>query len=261
MECDIYSVTAGIIKSLDHDLEASYTKAILAELRNSINRSNHYSGIVWQLLFERLPKDFLNNHRNGNLTKEERVILSTMQLYAIHQQGKQESVNSNFKEHFNDAGHFSIQFDGNNFYLDAKGSSDDKFTSQRMVTFKNINKLTEYMEQWKSKLAQDPFADSGYVVNLGGSLSNYRIRLNDKVALDRRFNRMITSSTYEELLNNLRHLIKIVKAKSLITINYPKLAKDLYQFMGSDKDREKVQLMWSQSYYFNNDKEENTDEK
>ncbi|TPR39918.1 type I-E CRISPR-associated protein Cse2/CasB [Apilactobacillus micheneri] len=266
MEETIYSVTAGIIKSLDSDLESSYTKSILAELRNSINRDNDYSGIVWQLLFDKLPKDFLNNHRDGNLTKEESVILNTLQLYSVHQQGKNESVNLEEKEYVNDAGHFCVQYDGHNYHLDMKKSSDDQFTNHRV--FQDASKLSKYVEEWASNFDKhSPNFDKSssnekkYTINFGGSLSNYRARLNDKTALDRRFNTMMAASTYEEFLNNLRHIIKIVKSKSTVQINYPKLAKDLYEFMGSEKDREKLQLIWSQSYYFKHNTGENSNEK
>lgn len=258
MEESIYSVTASIIKFLNKDLKSSYTKALLAELRNSMNHLNNYSGIVWQLLFEWLPKDFLNKCKNGQFTKEEKVILSTLQLYAIHQQGNDTSVNLDENEHITDAGHFTIQFDSSKFFLDIKTSADSKFTNHRAL--KDSTKLVDYINDWIAKLEKNPTYKSEYPVNFGGSLNNYRFMQNDKTAIDRRFNKMLSSSTYDELLNDLRHLIKIVKAKSVIEINYPNLAKDLYTFIGSEEDKQRVQLMWAQSYYYKNNNEENSDE-
>ena len=58
--------------------------------------------------------------------------------------------------------------------------------------------------------------------NLGYSLNSLR-KGDDSLAIDRRFNTMITSSTFDELSHHLRQLIKLLKAKSDVKINYGKL--------------------------------------
>lgn len=83
--------------------------------------------------------------------------------------------------------------------------------------------------------------------NLGYSLKVLR-REQPSTAADRRFNAMITATTYEELLIHLRHLIRLVKSKDTKTkINYVGLAGDLYSFYsGYDED---VRLAWAKEYY------------
>ncbi len=82
--------------------------------------------------------------------------------------------------------------------------------------------------------------------NVGTSLSHLRIGDNIK-AVDRRFNAMITSTDYEELIYHLRHMISLLKAKTQIKVNYARLAEDLYWFLVDDK--EKVRLKWARKYY------------
>lgn len=96
--------------------------------------------------------------------------------------------------------------------------------------------------------------------DLGSSLKSLRDYDNSN-AIDRRFNVMITSATFEELIHHLRHLIKLLKARSSARINYPRLAQDLYWFQVGASDR--VRLQWAQSYYSQNkpEKEENNHEK
>lgn len=58
---------------------------------------------------------------------------------------------------------------------------------------------------------------------------------------------MITSSTFEELSNHLRHMIRLLKSKSNVQVDYAKLAEDLYQFLRGN--REKIRLSWAREYY------------
>jgi len=84
--------------------------------------------------------------------------------------------------------------------------------------------------------------------NLGTSLK--ALRSEDSSAADRRFNAMITSDTYDELITHLRYLIKLLKSKSaLTTVNYAALARDLFRFQLNEKEREQIRLNWSREYY------------
>lgn len=176
----VYSATSQIINNLSHLLDSSSGKALLANLRNSINRPLSETIDIWPILFENLPESFLGN--GGRLTKEEEAILTTLQLYAIHQQGNSDSV------------------------LGSGGRWD----------------------------------------NIGNSLKSLR-EADNSLAIDRRYNAMITSSTYEELIHHLRQLIRLLKSKSEVKVNYPKLAEDLYWFLRGYE--EKVRLKWARSYY------------
>ena len=174
----VYSTTNKIIFSLEESKELSKTKATLSNLRNSVGRpsAENLEGI--KLLYQFIPEEFYTKY--SKLTYEENAILTTLQLYAIHQQSEVDSVNN-----------------------------------------------TEKKDGWD---------------NVGESIAEIRTEDNF-LSLDRRFNAMITSQSFEELSNHLRQLIKILKgSKELIKINYPKLAQDLYDFArGYD---ERVRLNW-----------------
>lgn len=81
--------------------------------------------------------------------------------------------------------------------------------------------------------------------NIGQSLNC--LRSEDSVAIDRRFNAMITAKDFEELIYHLRQMIKLLKAKEQVKVNYARLAEDLYWF--SRGYPESVRIRWAQSYY------------
>lgn len=84
--------------------------------------------------------------------------------------------------------------------------------------------------------------------SIGKSLGTGR-RADESQALDRRFNAMMTAVTYEEFIYHLRHIIKIVKSKVVITINFARLADDLFWYqMGKNKD---ICFKWATDYYSN----------
>ncbi|MGI6159953.1 MAG: type I-E CRISPR-associated protein Cse2/CasB [Limnochordia bacterium] len=92
---------------------------------------------------------------------------------------------------------------------------------------------------------KDPHAE-GVRSNLGTSFHALRTG-DDSQAVDRRFNAMITASSFEELTNHLRHLIKLLKARTDTKVDYAQLAQDLYWFqMGYQSS---IRLKWSRAYY------------
>lgn len=86
----IGQVTGSLIGMIAAMPDESSRKAILAKLRNSINKPVTENIEVLSLVFSRVPEEFLG--RSGDLTKEEDAIFTTLQLYALHQQGMDESV-------------------------------------------------------------------------------------------------------------------------------------------------------------------------
>lgn len=89
-------------------------------------------------------------------------------------------------------------------------------------------------------------SDSSYKGSIGMSLGIGRDN-DDSEALDRRFNALITASTFSELTYHLRQLIKVVKSKEDMTINFARLADDLFYFqLGIGK---KICFRWAQEYY------------
>lgn len=190
----VESVTRNILNELESEINPSNGRANLANIRNSINRPLTESIDLLPLLFRYLPEDFLSS--DGKLSQEEKAIVTTIQLYALHQQAESESV-----------------------------------------------LLSKDAEKWK---------------NFGYSLSFLR-KGEDSLAADRRFNTMITSSTFEELSHHMRQMIKLLKSKTDAKVNYTKLSGDLYKFLTGYG--EEVKFSWASRYYFvKNEKEEGVEE-
>ena len=84
--------------------------------------------------------------------------------------------------------------------------------------------------------------------NMGTALSKLRSGGNS-VAADRRFNAMIMASTFAELANHLRQLIKLLKAKSDTKVDYPQLAEDLFWVLAGADTAEQVKIRWAKEYY------------
>ncbi len=82
--------------------------------------------------------------------------------------------------------------------------------------------------------------------SIGASLKAGR-NIEDSQALDRRFSAMLTSVTMEECVYHMRHLIKIVRAKNAMTINYGKLANDLFWLQKGKK--KEILFQWAADYY------------
>ena len=190
----VESVTRNILNELESEINSSNGRANLANIRNSINRPLTESIDILPLLFKYLPEDFLSS--DGKLSLEEKAIVTTIQLYSLHQQAESESV-----------------------------------------------LLSKDAEKWK---------------NFGYSLSFLR-KGEDSLAADRRFNTMITSSTFEELSHHMRQMIKLLKSKTDAKVNYTKLSGDLYKFLTGYG--EEVKFSWASRYYFvKNEKEEGVEE-
>ncbi|MDK7063281.1 type I-E CRISPR-associated protein Cse2/CasB [Gardnerella vaginalis] len=86
--------------------------------------------------------------------------------------------------------------------------------------------------------------------NMGTALRTLRSDEGVRGAMDRRFSVMITANDYESFYYYLRQLVRLLKSRTKEnqqSIDYSKLARDLYllQF----EDSEKVRLSWAQEYY------------
>ncbi|WP_019776149.1 type I-E CRISPR-associated protein Cse2/CasB [Streptococcus sobrinus] len=185
----VASTTSKILIKLSKQKDMSSGKAMLARLRQSIGKPISETMAVWPVLFEDLPEEFLG--RSGHTSNEERAILTTLQLYALHQQSLSHSV---------------------------VAGEDNKYQ------------------------------------NIGYSFRQLR-QGEDTTAIDRRFNVMITASTFEELIYHLRHLTTLLKSKSPETkVDYAKLSEDLYWFLRDYQER--VRLSWAREYYKRNFKGE-----
>lgn len=88
---NIYQVTARILNLIGSSLETSSTKANLASLRQSVNKEVHRATGVFPIIFSNIPDEYLG--RTDELTDGERSIILALQLFALHQQGREQSVN------------------------------------------------------------------------------------------------------------------------------------------------------------------------
>lgn len=185
MSKNLYKVTARMIFKLGERLDLSETKAVLSHLRHSIGRDISETVEIWPLVFAEVPLEYLST--SGKPTHQENAILASLQLYALHQQGKSKSVH------------------------ESPGNS------------------------------------------VGKAL--HEIRNSENTALDRRFNVLITSGNFKELITHLRHLISIFKQKSDTKIDYAKLAEDFYWYQRSPESANRMRMRWGQDYYFYQSKE------
>ncbi|MDY6063372.1 MAG: type I-E CRISPR-associated protein Cse2/CasB [Erysipelotrichaceae bacterium] len=177
----VYKTTKRIIKVIE-SMDDPSKKAILAKLRHSIGRSiTEYLDIL-KLVYANFPEEILDI--SEKLLWEEDAIISALQLFALHKQGKKESV---------------IPED------------DEK-------------------------------------LSIGASL-RYLRNNEDSKAVDKRFNGMIVSATYEEFKNHLRHLIKLLKARvDDVKVDYALLAKNLFTIAVGNF--ENVKLTWARDFYY-----------
>ncbi len=191
----VSQVSSKIVSQISSTLDTSTAKASLANLRNSIGKSPNETVDVWQIMFEHMPDEFLG--RDGELTAEETVILNTLQLYALFQQGSVERV-----------------------------------------------ALDQDTSNWE---------------NMGTSFATLRSNA-DKASVDRRFNTMITSTTYDELIYHLRQMFGLLKSKTKgqVKVNFAKLSQDLFWFILGNE--ENVRIAWSREYYRNRNEAEVSNE-
>lgn len=142
MRRDIYRVTADILFKLGERLDVSETKAILSRLRNSIGRDISETVAIWPIVFERVPPEYLSI--NGTPTYQENAILSSLQLYAMHQQGKGISVHVPSKENVGKALHGIRDM--------SETALDRRFNA--MITSSNFKELTTHLRHLISILKQ-----------------------------------------------------------------------------------------------------------
>ena len=89
-ETNVYGTSKRILTYLENTKKESSTKAILAQLRNSINKNLGENIESLAFIFSMIPEDKLGIGKNLNYY--EQAILTTLQLYAIYQQGEDRSV-------------------------------------------------------------------------------------------------------------------------------------------------------------------------
>lgn len=83
--------------------------------------------------------------------------------------------------------------------------------------------------------------------SLGGAVRRLVHTEDDLERVRRRFNAFATSGNMAECAHHLRGLIHLLRAEG-IPLDYPELARDLYQFQTED-GAPRVRLRWGQDFY------------
>lgn len=84
---NVYNVTAKILRKIDQTKDTSSTRALFANIRNSINKS---SSDALAFVFNNMPEEYIGFGKE--LSDYEQAILTAIQMYALHQQSNEKSV-------------------------------------------------------------------------------------------------------------------------------------------------------------------------
>lgn len=140
---NVYKETARILRELDNTRENPGTKAIFANIRNSINKDSSVNMDALAYVFQNIPEEFLGY--NKNLNDYEKSILTAVQMYALHQQAKVESVlKLDYKEGER------RQNLGDSLNSVRKNNDEDKAIDRRfnaMITSSNFEELSHHLRQ------------------------------------------------------------------------------------------------------------------
>ena len=83
--------------------------------------------------------------------------------------------------------------------------------------------------------------------NISFGCSLQRVKDANSASLDRRFNTMLTATTFDEFVYHLRQIFSLAKSKDNFSVNFLKLAEDLFKHQnGGNK---KICLRWAKDYY------------
>lgn len=89
-DLNVYNVTAKILRKIDQTKDISSTRALLANIRNSINKSSSNSLDALAFVFNNMPEEYIGFGKE--LNDYEQAILTAIQMYALHQQSNEKSV-------------------------------------------------------------------------------------------------------------------------------------------------------------------------
>lgn len=134
----VLMTTSKIINVISSDLKSPRSKALLSNLRNSIGRPISENIGSLQVIYENMPEELLA--KNFTMTKEELAILTTLQLFAIHQQSNVEPVSEKIDDKWNNIG-YSLK----TLRADGSLSTDQRFNA--LVTSKTFEELTHHLRQ------------------------------------------------------------------------------------------------------------------
>lgn len=142
-----YNTAKSILIKLDSTRDASSTKALLANMRNSADKdiSNNVDALAY--VFSNLS--YGEDDRGGELSYMEQAIFTAIQMYAIHQQSNVESVlkfgNGDENESREKKYKANIGDALATLRSDESESIDKRFNA--MITATNFNKLSYHLRQ------------------------------------------------------------------------------------------------------------------
>ena len=144
-----YNTAKSILIKLDSTRDASSTKALLANMRNSADKdiSNNVDTLAY--VFSNLS--YGEDDRYGELSYMEQAIFTAIQMYAIHQQSNVESVLKFGNEDENESREKKKKYKANigdalaTLRSDESESIDKRFNA--MITATNFNKLSYHLRQ------------------------------------------------------------------------------------------------------------------
>lgn len=142
-----YNTAKSILIKLDSTRDASSTKALLANMRNSADKdiSNNVDALAY--VFSNLS--YGEDDRGGELSYMEQAIFIAIQMYAIHQQSNVESVlkfgNNDENESREKKYKANIGDALATLRSDESESIDKRFNA--MITATNFNKLSYHLRQ------------------------------------------------------------------------------------------------------------------
>lgn len=144
-----YNTAKSILIKLDSTRDASSTKALLANMRNSADKdiSNNVDALAY--VFSNLS--YGEDDRGGELSFMEQAIFTAIQMYAIHQQSNVESVLKFGNDDENESIEKKNKYKANigdalaTLRSDESESIDKRFNA--MITATNFNKLSYHLRQ------------------------------------------------------------------------------------------------------------------
>ncbi|MDF7668686.1 type I-E CRISPR-associated protein Cse2/CasB [Lactobacillus sp. ESL0703] len=262
MEYDyaIRKVTAKIIDELYDD--GNLDRAALASLRSAATITSQRAQNVLPLLMKHLPEQFLS--KNGEPTNGEIAVFAAVRFYAIHQQGRDESV-------YGDSRKKIVEIDSVNL-VDAitrlrvnenirkpidrriKLAPATASVSGVIGSLTDLIKKLETDKESAGKLVSGDSAENKIKkadgVSLFSALAKLRADEDVKAALDRRIQPLLATNNINSVINSLTHLVEILKATNQTSkIDYPLLAQDLYDFQKNYHSAGKVRLSWGEQYF------------
>lgn len=187
----VYKTSYSVLKNLDSIKDTSRAKAILAKMRssNDSNISNNIETIAF--IFSNVPEEYLGS--SDALSYQEEATLTAVQLYAIHQQAKPNSIlklNYEKDERKQNVGDALSTLRGED-----SESIDKRFNA--MITSSNFKELKYHLRQLikilkaksdakvdYAKLAEDLYwflLGKKDEIKLSWSRSYYRIRKNENM--------------------------------------------------------------------------------